>query len=227
MRPDLKYIEDKFDYYNKLCFDGQLPRPPISLNMRRGSLGFTRTYTYLDRSGVLHQDYKIEISIRFDLPEYEYIDTIVHEMIHYYIRYNHIEDDSLHGRVFKAKMQEITQKYGIRITIALEESEEAAVMRVCDRYRYICVLDMEDEQYQCALVINNKLFELWNCYNKLEKVREVKWYASNRAIFEQFPVRVNPTFVPIEANKLHHYLTGAIELENTGTVIRKKEIICQ
>ena len=39
MRPSLDYIKEKFEFYNKLCFDGKLPMPPIKLNMRYGQMG--------------------------------------------------------------------------------------------------------------------------------------------------------------------------------------------
>lgn len=74
-----------------------------------------------------------------------------------------------------------------------------------------------------TVVIRNKVFEWWKKCPELQGVREAKWYLSNRAIFEQFPVRVNPYFVSVEANKMLHYLTGSIELENTGTTIKPKE----
>ena len=53
-------------------------------------------------------------------------------------------------------------------------------------------------------------------------VKNVKWYASNRAIFEQFGVSVSPRLCYVEPDKIQHYLTGAVELENTGNCIRAR-----
>ena len=84
MRPTLDYIIEKFDYYNQLCFDGKLQRPPIFLNTRYSTMGQTGGMGEIDKDGKLHwSELRIEISVRRDLPEYEYIDTLVHEMIHY------------------------------------------------------------------------------------------------------------------------------------------------
>ena len=113
MRPTLQYIIEKFDYYNKLCFSGQLQRPPIRLNTRYSTMGITKGKQRIDSNGLPYwSDLSIEISVRRDLPEYEYIDTLVHEMIHYYIFSNNLVDDSPHGTLFRRKMDEITQKYG-------------------------------------------------------------------------------------------------------------------
>lgn len=224
MRPTLQQVKEKFDYYNKLCFGGQLPTPPIRLNTRYGSMGFTKYREEKHPDGtVTYTDLSIEISVRQDLPEIEYIDTLVHEMIHYYIFVNNLKDSSPHGHLFRAKMKEITEKYGIRITIEFDPTDEELIRTVSDRYRYICVLDFDDERLGMAVVARGKVFELWDIMPRVPHVRNVRWFTSNRAIFERFPTIVSPAYIAIDADKLHHYLTGALELENTGSVIRAKQ----
>lgn len=223
MRPTLDYIKEKFDFYNKLCFDGTLPMPPISLNLRYGQMGVTSFRLEKNRDGKWHHtDLSIEISIRLDLPEEEYIDTLVHEMIHYYLAYNDIFDDSPHGTEFCRKMQSITEKHDIKITIAFDPSDEYLVNKI-SRIRYVCVLEFNDQRMGLAVVAKNKLFELWQLMPKVNGVRNVRWFVSNRAIFEQFPVCVSPGFCIVDADKVHHYLTGAKELQNDGKVIRVKD----
>ena len=41
MRPTLDYIVERFDYFNQLCFGGELQRPPIKLNTRYATMGYT------------------------------------------------------------------------------------------------------------------------------------------------------------------------------------------
>ena len=220
MRPTLQYILDKFDYYNHLCFDGQLKRPPIRLNTRYGSMGLTQGRWNVASDGTTSwTDLSIEISVRRDLPEMEYIDTLVHEMIHYYILSNNLQDDSPHGKLFHRKMEEITRRHGIRITLAFDPSEEEMVKTVT-RYRYVCVAEMDDGHTAFAVVARNKVFEFWQLIPRIKGVKEVRWYASNRQVFEKFPVAVSPWLMMIDADKMHHYLTGAQELENTGTMVK-------
>jgi len=223
MRPTLDYIIEKFDYYNQLCFDGKLKRPPILLNTRYSAMGQTGGLGEIDENGKIHwSELRIEISVRRDLPEYEYIDTLVHEMIHYYIMSNDMEDDSPHGRLFRQKMEEITNKHGIRITIQYDPSEEIMIA-TRTRNRYICVAETTDGHTYFAVVARNKLFQFWELIPQIEGVSEVRWYVSDRQIFENVPVAVSPALIPIDAGKIHHYLTGARELENTGEIIREKK----
>ena len=225
MRPTLDYIIEKFDYYNQLCFDGKLKRPPILLNTRYSTLGRTGGKGVIGENGGVHwEDLHIEISVRLDLPEYEYIDTIVHEMIHYYIMSNGLKDDSDHGTIFCHKMKEITEKYGIRITITYNPSEDEQIA-TRTRDRFICVADGTDGHTYFAVVAKNKLFQFWDIIPQIDGVSEVHWFVSDRKIFENYPVAVSPSLIYIDAGKIHHYLTGARELENTGVLIREKQTI--
>ena len=220
MRPTLEFIIDRFKYYNQLCFDGQLVMPPIKLNTRYAQMGVTkRGFVWDENNKTYNIRYSIEISVRRDLPEYEYTDTLVHEMIHYYIMTNNLVDDSPHGTLFRQKMNEITSKYGIRITIAFEPSDEEMI-KTRTRQRFVCVADADDGHMLVAVVARNKLFQFWDYIPRMEGVSNVHWYVSDRQIFEKFPVAVSPTLIYIDADKIHHYLTGAHELENTGKEIR-------
>jgi hypothetical protein len=225
MRPTLEYIIEKFDYYNQLCFDGKLKRPPILLNTRYAELGITKQQLIHNDDGTCQwSDPWIEISVRQDLPEYEYIDTIVHEMIHYYIVSNGLKDDSDHGTIFCQKMKEITEKYGIRITITYNPTEDEQIATKT-RDRFICVANGTDGHTYFAVVAKNKLFRFWDIIPQIEGVSEVHWFVSDRRIFEKYPVAVSPSLMYIDAGKIHHYLTGARELENTGVLIREKQTI--
>jgi len=222
MRPNLQYVLDKFDYYNQLCFNGELKRPPISLNTRYGSMGITRYQQQTDSEGnTIFCDCSIEISVRHDVPEEEYIDTIVHEMIHYYIFSNNIHDDSPHGTIFQAKAREIKEKYGIRVTVAYEPTEEALIAKE-DRQRIILVIQDKDDKMYFGVVIKNMIFKIWDALLKNDQNTTMKWFVSNRAIFGKFPTTTSPTLTYIDADKLHHYLTGAHELTREGDVIKIK-----
>lgn len=224
MRPTITYIKEKFDYYNKLCFEGKLPMPSIKLNTRYATMGITKVHVRRLSNGNIIKDIYIEISNRQDLPEEEYIDTLVHEMIHYYIEYNGLQDNSMHGNLFLAKMNEIISRFGIKVTLAFTPTDEQLVNKK-SRWRYVCVIDFDNEKIGIAVVAKNKVFEFWRTYPTISGIRNVKWYASNRAIFENYPVAVSIGWNYVDADKLYHYLSGAVELENTGNIIRKKQVI--
>ena len=96
-----EYVKDKFGEFNRLIFGGKLPLLPICMSNARTFLGactFKRKRNWLGKT-VLY-DFKLKISTRFDLPEKELEDTIVHEMIHYYIAVNKLKDTSTNGHIF-------------------------------------------------------------------------------------------------------------------------------
>jgi len=186
-------------------------------------MGCTRYRLSKDEFGnLVYSDFLIEISIRRDLPEEEYNNTIVHEMIHYYIMCNNLKDTSPHGILFKTKMNEIMQKHGIRISIAFEPSEEDMVKTV-SHPRFVCIVDFKDERTGLAVVAKNKIFQYWDAIINSEDVRGVRWYISNRSIFGRFHTFVSLGYYIIDADRIQHYLTGALELERTDDVIKLKK----
>lgn len=60
----------------------------------------------------------LRINTRFDLPEDLLQDTILHEMIHYYIAVNHLRDTSTHGQLFRREMKRINEQGNRHITIS-------------------------------------------------------------------------------------------------------------
>ena len=59
-----------------------------------------------------------------DLPEELVEDTILHEMIHYYIAFNHWSDTSTHGQLFRREMKRINEKGGRHISISYRPNPE-------------------------------------------------------------------------------------------------------
>ena len=125
MTPTVPYLEAKFDEFNELIFEGKLPKIPVALSKATTYVGIC---TYKVRRRLFRKpelyNFKLRISTRFDLSEAELEDTIIHEMIHYYMRLNGIKDTSAHGKVFRQMMADINSKYGrhIRISLRLKAS---------------------------------------------------------------------------------------------------------
>ncbi len=116
----MEYIQAHFDAYNRQYFGGQLPTIPIKLSHAKGFLG---KVTFVKRRQWLFGPYRNEnfvlrINVRIDLPEEVVQDTILHEMIHYYIAVNQWKDTSAHGRLFRAEMARINAAGNRHITIS-------------------------------------------------------------------------------------------------------------
>ena len=62
----------------------------------------------------------MEISCYFDWEEDALRDVIVHEMIHYYLAYKHIDNNISHGEEFQKMAQEMNDKYGLNVTVKVD-----------------------------------------------------------------------------------------------------------
>ena len=115
----LPFLESRFEAFNTLCFDGALPPVPIKLSRAVRSLG---SCTYKKRKHLFsrteYYGFAIRISKCFDLPENELEDVLLHEMIHFEILVNQRQDTSAHGRLFRARMKEINERFGRQISVS-------------------------------------------------------------------------------------------------------------
>ena len=138
MIPTLPYIQQHFDDFNIRFFNGSLPPIPIKLSNARTFLGkvtyvkrrnFSLT-SWLFSSGAssvcewTYSNFKLRINTRYDLPEELIQDTILHEMIHYYIAVNHLRDTSTHGQLFRNEMKRINAEGNRHITISYRLTPE-------------------------------------------------------------------------------------------------------
>ena len=120
MVPTIPYIQSRFDEFNARFFAGALPPVPIKLSNARtflGKLTFTKRRKWLFGEWT-YSNFVLRINTRFDLPEQLIEDTILHEMIHYYIAVNQLRDTSMHGRLFRQEMKRINAEGNRHITIS-------------------------------------------------------------------------------------------------------------
>lgn len=216
MRPTYKFIEEAFSKYNDLIFDGALPKPVFRLTTTRLAMGVTRTNILNNQKYI-----SIDISIRYDLPKEDYINTIVHEMIHYYIDYNDLQDNDSHGKLFVSIMNQINANHNLNIKVVGERSDEM-VLQEPKRIRYICVATFNDATFGVMVAAKNKLFDLWNVFNSINQISAVNWYASDSQFLSTMPVCVSPRLLRIDENTLFSILETSIELESDGQTIRSK-----
>ena len=65
----------------------------------------------------------LEISCYYDWEEDALRDVIVHEMIHYYLAYKHIDNYLTHGEEFQKMAKELNTKYGLNVTVKVDTSK--------------------------------------------------------------------------------------------------------
>ena len=154
MTPTVEYLEERFDSFNASCFEGALPRIPIKLSRARSFVGRLQYKPIRNWRGkvVGGEGFVIRISTKFDLPEVETEDTLIHEMIHYWIVLNGLQDSSTHGRIFRAKMKEINEAYMKNILVPAVAHVVVKVLPGGNAYR-IYLLEAHDESMNVLSVV--------------------------------------------------------------------------
>ena len=108
MKTTVEYIEHKFNEFNALMFNGELPMLPIKLSNARTFLGQLGYKKRQKEDGKMEcYDFVLRINTKYELPESEIEDTLIHEMIHYFIHWHQLEDTSQHGEMFHMMMNGI------------------------------------------------------------------------------------------------------------------------
>lgn len=115
MELTVAYLQKKFNEYNKEFFDGVLPYINIKIGWSKRFFGIYHTETSRSTGKILNQH--IMISKYYNQTDKQYDETLIHEMIHYYIKYTGIHDNNSHGREFVKIMNRINNSSNFNITI--------------------------------------------------------------------------------------------------------------
>ena len=192
MKATIPYVEKKFEEFNQLMFDGQLPKLPIELSDAKTFLGlcvYKKRRTILGRTECY--DFKLRISTRIDLVEAEVEDIIIHEMIHYYIGYNNLKDSSAHGRVFRHIMNTINEKFGrhIKISHKLTKEEKEQLYDTKRRWRVVAYVTFKDGRTGIKVLprIMPRIANYYNAVSRESSVESIELYMTNNPFFNRYP----------------------------------------
>lgn len=211
MIPTIPYIEAKFDEFNKLIFGGELPRIPIVLSKRKGQVASfsCRLYKifFLKKKYI---DPKFTFSTRYDYTERQLEDVIIHEMIHYYIRFKGLKDEGSHGPIYVKIMNEINQKFGRNITIK-QDTKEVGLVDTKPKERIIAVLEKKDGTVGIKVLPKNetKIHAYCKRINSGKKFVSIILYMSTNPFFSKYPSSSALYIHPINRTELQIQLTGA------------------
>ena len=212
MKMTVAYAAERFSHFNALCFDGALPGVPIVLTRATTFLGKVR---YKRRKRLFGQtenvDFQIRLSSEFELPENEWDDVIIHEMIHFYIARNNLRDTSTHGTVFRGMMDEINRKYGRHITVSHRTSPEATSPRMArERWHCICVSKFQDGTEGITVCSEAMAPRIERGLPKNYRIVSREWYVSNDVYFNRFPHSRLPRIYKITASDLQAHIATAV-----------------
>ena len=205
MKATIPYIEQKFEEFNQQMFAGQLPKLPIELSDAKTFLGVCAFKTRKGKDGKkICYDFKLRINTRIDLPEAEIEDTIIHEMIHYFIGYNQLEDASAHGPMFLRMMNSINAKYGRHLSVSYKVTKEQREQAIDAKqhWRVVAVVKFKDGRYGIKVLprIQQRIVNYYTKVGSSKDVERVELYMSNNVYFNRFPNSsvLNAHYVDIE-----------------------------
>ena len=217
MTVDLTYIENKFAAYNALIFGGQLPVPRFRLCRVKTYLGkcaYQRRKPFFGKEEFYN--FELRFNCRMDLPAEEWDDIIIHEMIHYYIGFNHLRDRSAHGPVFCKLMKGINAKYGRHITISHKLSPEQRLALADQRPKPHVVAVVSFRHGSGGIkVLPCEAAKVKQYYKKVlssPKVDSVRLYRTSNPFFNQYPTSMAYNAYRIEPALLAQQLADAEEV---------------
>lgn len=216
------YIIQKFEEFNALIFDSELPTPIFLPSKARSYLG--RYECDIRRRPFLQPErynHRIRINTMMDLSENVIEDILIHEMIHYYISYKNLSDTSAHGQIFRSMMADINARFDRNITISTQRTQEMAKADTRLRRHYICAMTLPDGSRYFTPVTEQSMFKLWTMLPEAFKATEYGWYGSIDPFFNSYR-KLNASRAsslrtyPIENAKLESFLAEAVRLKREG-----------
>jgi len=228
MKATIPYVEKKFEEFNLQMFAGKLPKLPIELSDAKTFLGkCVYKKRRLPNGDIENYDFKLKINTRIDLPESEVEDTIIHEMIHYFIDFYQMKDSSSHGHLFRHMMEDFNNRFGRHITIShkstAEQREQAYDKR--QHYHVVAVVSFSDGKLGVKVLprIIQRIVKYYNVVNNDKKVVGIQLYMSNDIYFNRFPNSSAFTVRFVNIQELMPHLQDAEKLGCDGKTILRNQ----
>lgn len=222
------YIEERFQHFNILCFEGKLVLPPIRLSNSRRAFGQVRCMRRHRLDGMCefyNFDFAISELLAKGMDEQQVDDTILHEMIHYYILSNQMHDTSAHGVLFRREMNRINRAFHRHIAISHRFMVgEQGNMEVNDkRQNVVAVFHLHDGRWGMMVVARTRVWQLWSRLESIPDVKQAYWFISCHPFFSQFPRRTTLKYYPMDSEDLIDKLGDAcLLMRRDGRIVVSK-----
>lgn len=101
-----------FDECNIRYFGNSLPRPMFGFTNEKNCYA---RFCHYPSIGIYAIDFSEANLKDCELDEELFKTCMIHEMIHFYLKYNHIKDDAQHGTQFKQMVDKLNKMYNLKI----------------------------------------------------------------------------------------------------------------
>lgn len=220
MRPTVEYLQKQFTFLNNQCFEGKLKPVNIVLSNASTFLGrlcFVRKRVW---GKVRLSDFLIRISVRYDMEESVIIDTLLHEMIHYYIASFNIKDTSSHGEVFQKIMNALNARFGYHLSIthkvvdgtamAEQKAKEREMKRTAYKRHFIGVAQLYDGNTYVLQAASTRVRMLDRQLHQYYPIKSLQWYGSISPFWNKYPNCITPKLYAIDKADLEKELLNMV-----------------
>lgn len=223
MKATIPYIEKKFEEFNRLMFANQLPKIPIELSDAKTFLGVcVSKRRRLPDGRTEHYDFRLRINTRIDLPEQEVEDTIIHEMIHYFIGINQLKDTSSHGPVFKGIMKRINEQFGRHLTISHKSTKEQKEQAYDTKkhWHVVAVVLFKDGKTGVKVLprVMPRIINYCTHVGANSQVSDIQLFWTNDIFFNRFPNSAALYVTFVDHDEVMNHLTDAQVLKCFGNL---------
>lgn len=222
MRPTVEYLQKQFTFLNNQCFEGKLKPVNIVLSNASTFLGrlcFVRKRVW---GKVRLSDFLIRISVRYDMEESVIIDTLLHEMIHYYIASFNIKDTSSHGEVFQKIMNALNARFGYHLSIthkvvdgtamAEQKAKEREMKRTAYKRHFIGVAQLYDGNTYVLQAASTRVRMLDRQLRQYYPIKSLQWYGSISPFWNKYPNCITPKLYAIDKADLEKELLNMVRI---------------
>lgn len=211
----VEFVSEKFAEYNAAMFAGRLPLPQIELTTAKTFLGqcCSKVVRLADGRRV-HSNFRLRFSTYFDVPQRELEDTVIHEMIHYFITFNGLCDSSTHGEIFKSLMRSLNTTFGRNVSVS-HRGDTAKTVAASPRKRHVVArveLTSGKVGFKVLPLTGQSINKFVNGIRRSPDLRDLKLYVSTNPFFHHYPSSAALKIHIIDAGLLDTHLADAENL---------------
>ena len=224
MRASLEFIEERFERFNREIFGNALPKPLIHISSARSFMGQFKCESRRSLFKKSKETYHITLSVRYDLDENVLEDVLIHEMIHFLIRFKNIKDSSSHGLQFRKLMNEINRTFGRHITVSHQCTKAELASDDAKAHSIVCLCRMTDGRQLVCRVSQSKVFEIHRAFQEWDKVVDEAWYWVYGSYFNRYRRVLTPRLFSVDKEGLEVIASGTllefVEVSGGRTILR-------
>lgn len=196
MKATLSFLKEKFDQYNRLIFGGTLPTPKFHISHAGSYIGQFKAERHPrdKHRETLH----ITLSDRYDIPEVQLEDIVIHEMIHFHIHHAKLRDTSGHGSIFRRLMNDINTRHSRHITISHRCSKEEYESDTSKSHSIICLCTMTDGRKLICKASQSRIFDLHKAFQQWDKVEKDEWFWVYGSYFNRYRRVLSPSLFEVD-----------------------------